>query len=132
MRSMGLARLAPLLGLPGIEWHAVQKDIRAEDGPALEAHPALRRHGEALTDFGETAALMSQLDVVVSVDTSLVHLAGALARPVLVLLPLSADFRWLDGRADSPWYPTVRLFRQTEPGAWDPVIAGVAAALSGR
>jgi ADP-heptose:LPS heptosyltransferase len=83
-----------------------------------------------LTDFGETAALIENLDLVVTVDTSMGHLAGALGKPVWILIPRAADWRWLLNRADSPWYPTARLFRQTVPGAWEPAIADLRAALA--
>jgi ADP-heptose:LPS heptosyltransferase len=73
-------------------------------------------------DYADTAALVSQLDLVISVDTSVAHLAGALGRPVWLLLPCAPDWRWLLGRADSPWYPTMRLFRQPQPGDWKAVI----------
>jgi ADP-heptose:LPS heptosyltransferase len=82
-----------------------------------------------LTDLAETAAAIMQLDLVVAVDTAVAHLAGALGRPVWVLLPAVPDWRWLLGREDSPWYPTMRLFRQRRPGDWDGVIVQVAAAL---
>jgi ADP-heptose:LPS heptosyltransferase len=83
----------------------------------------------ALADFADTAALLSLMDLVISVDTSVAHLAGALARPTWVLLPFSAEWRWLIERADSPWYPTMRLFRQPAPGDWDAVLAAVMRAL---
>ena len=82
-----------------------------------------------LEDFAATAALMTALDLVISVDTAPAHLAGALGRPVWLLNRYDTDFRWLVGRDDSPWYPTLRQFRQTEPGAWDGVVRHVAAAL---
>ena len=89
----------------------------------------LLHFGDELKDFSDTAALISNLDLVISVDTSIVHLAGALAKPVWVLLPLTPDWRWLLNRDDSPWYPTVRLFRQDKAHVWDNVIARFHAAL---
>ena len=83
-------------------------------------------HSEALEDFADTAALLSQMDLVISVDTALVHLAGAMARPVWTMLPLGADYRWLMHRSDSPWYPTMRLFRQPRLKDWAAVVADVA------
>jgi Glycosyltransferase family 9 (heptosyltransferase) len=84
---------------------------------------------DTLQDFSDTAALISNLDLVISVDTSVAHLAGALAKPVWVLLPYVCDWRWLLDREDSPWYPTARLFRQDDTRAWDNVIARVHCAL---
>jgi ADP-heptose:LPS heptosyltransferase len=81
------------------------------------------------SEFDGTAALVSQLDLIITVDTSIAHLAGALARPTWVLLPFAPDWRWQTQRTDSPWYPTARLFRQPRPGAWDTVIRDVQAAL---
>jgi hypothetical protein len=127
-RSMPLAKLAPLLGLPGIRWLSLQKGD-GEDQVATVPHAAALERLDARNDFDGTAALVAELDAVVSVDTSLVHLAGALARPVLVMLPFAADWRWLTSRADSPWYPTARLFRQPAPGDWDAVVVAVRAAL---
>ncbi len=76
-------------------------------------------------DFADTAAAIEALDLVISVDTAVVHLAGALGRPVWVLVPYATSYMWMAGRDDSPWYPTVRLFRQTEPGDWDGVFETV-------
>ena len=84
-----------------------------------------------MQDFADTAALMSQLDLVISVDTSVAHLAGALGRPVWVLLPFVPDWRWLLDRDDSPWYPTARLFRQTDTRDWRDVVERVRTALHG-
>ncbi|MGA8323355.1 MAG: glycosyltransferase family 9 protein [Xanthobacteraceae bacterium] len=85
--------------------------------------------GEQLRDFSDTAALIANLDLVISVDTTVAHLAGALAKPVWVLLPFVPDWRWLLDRDDSPWYPTMRLFRQDESRMWDNVIARVGVTL---
>jgi hypothetical protein len=82
-----------------------------------------------LSDFADTAALMQALDLIITVDTSIVHLAGALGRPVWLLNRFNTDWRWLDGRDDSPWYPTARIFRQARPRDWDGVLAEVRAAL---
>jgi ADP-heptose:LPS heptosyltransferase len=85
---------------------------------------------EELTDFEETAALIANLDLIITVDTSIGHLSGALGKPVWIMLSKASDWRWLIGRPDSPWYPTVRLFRQPQPGEWDTVITDVTEALS--
>ena len=80
---------------------------------------------EQLQDFGATAAIIAQLDLVITIDTSVAHLAGAMGKPVWVLLPAVADWRWLLAREDSPWYPTMRLFRQSQPGDWSMVFERV-------
>jgi ADP-heptose:LPS heptosyltransferase len=95
----------------------------------LKDQSSILYFGDALKNFSDTAALISNLDLVISVDTSVAHLAGALAKPVWVLLPFVPDWRWLLDRNDSPWYPTARLFRQDDTRAWDNVIARVHAAL---
>jgi tetratricopeptide (TPR) repeat protein len=129
-RSVGLTRLAPLLDVPGLRFVSLQRDVRPGDAEVIQARPDLVHFGAELRDLADTAALMAGLDLVISVDTAAAHLAGALARPVWVLLPFSADFRWLVGRADSPWYPTARLFRQPRLGDWDSVIEAVRRALT--
>jgi hypothetical protein len=125
-RSMPLDRLAPLAGDGRFEFHVLQKDVREADRAAFAALPGLRLHGEPLDD---TAAILAELDLTISVDTSILHLAGATGRPAWGMLAFSPDWRWLMTRADSPWYPTVRLFRQTEAGDWNGVVARVRAAL---
>ncbi|HLZ65913.1 MAG TPA: tetratricopeptide repeat protein [Aliidongia sp.] len=126
-RSLPPAALAPLLRLPGIRWFSLQK----EPGPGdLAALPGVTDLAAELTDFTETAAALASLDLVIAVDTSVAHLAGALGRPVWLALPHAPDWRWLMGRADSPWYATARLFRQSERGAWSGPAAAMAAALS--
>lgn len=129
LRSIPARAMLSALRGTDAEWHVVQRDIRPADAAILEAMPDVRVHAPALSDFGDTAALVAELDLIVSVDTSIAHLAGALARPVWVLVQCGADFRWLRERADSPWYPTARLFRQSAPRRWEPVLARVAAAL---
>ncbi|NHV24762.1 tetratricopeptide repeat protein [Burkholderia sp. D-99] len=119
-RSITLADLTPLLD-DRYEWISLQKVIRDEDRPALDASP-IRFVGDELTDFAETAALTEAMDAVISVDTSVAHLAGALGRPLAVMLPHTPDFRWLLDRDDSPWYPGARLFRQPDGGQWAPVV----------
>jgi hypothetical protein len=106
----------------GIEWHSLQKDIREDDRSSLKSNPAIIDYTASLNDFSDTAALIAELDLVISVDTVVAHLAGALGKPVWILLPFHPDFRWLRGRTDSPWYPTAHLFRQTYNGDWGDVI----------
>jgi Flp pilus assembly protein TadD len=124
-----LATLAPLLQVPGIRWFSLQKGA-GED----EAKEGVVDLAPAIDDFADTAALIAGLDLVITVDTACAHLAGALGTPCWVLLPAwQPDWRWLAGRADTPWYPHVmRLFRQRRDGAWDEVVKEVAAALAAR
>jgi hypothetical protein len=124
-RSIGLPRLVPLLSVPRIQFISLQKDLRPGDEELLRQHPQLIHLGDRLDDFADTAAVMSLLDLVISSDTAPVHLAGALGRPVWVLLPYLPDWRWLLDRNDSPWYPSARLFRQPAAGDWDSVVAKV-------
>ena len=128
-RSIALAVLAPLFGAPETAWFSLQagaaaaKQLAATPG-ANEVLPL--RLGTELVD---TSALIAELDLIVTVDTGIAHLAGALARPTWLLLPYAPDWRWQLDRDDSPWYPTMRLFRQTQPGDWPRVVRRVAAAL---
>ena len=130
-RSIALARFAALLP-PRQRSYSLQKDVRESDAQALRDLPAVIHFGSELHDYGDTAALIANLDLVISVDTSVAHLAGAMGKPVWILLPFLPDYRWLTGRDDSPWYPTARLFRQTEAGDWDTVFAQVRQALHNR
>ena len=107
---------------------SLQPSVRAADAELL-CDCGIVHFGEQLRDFSDTAALIANLDLVISVDTAVAHLAGALAKPVWVLLPFVPDWRWLLDRDDSPWYPTMRLFRQDESRTWDNVIARVSATL---
>jgi thioredoxin-like negative regulator of GroEL len=127
--AMPAAALAPLLRRPDLEFHCLQKEIRPDDLAWLAENAGIATHQAMLRDFGDTAAMIEAMDLVVSIDTSVAHLAGALARPVWIMLPFSADWRWLTGRADSPWYPTARLFRQARRGDWDGVVSAVEAAI---
>jgi Flp pilus assembly protein TadD len=126
-RSIALARLARLAA-PARTLVSLQKDVREADRAAL-ADLGVASFADELHDFRDTAALIDSLDVVVSVDTAVAHLAGAMGKPVWVLLPFSPDWRWLLGRDDSPWYPTAELFRQPRIGDWDTVVGRVDAAL---
>jgi hypothetical protein len=130
-RSLPLARLAPLGTVGGASFVSLQKPVPQSDDASLSLFPGLADISGELADFGETAAVIANLDLVIAADTAVVHLAGALGKPVWILLPKAADWRWMLERSDSPWYPTARLFRQKVPGAWDPVIADAAAALRG-
>jgi tetratricopeptide (TPR) repeat protein len=130
-RSLELERLMPLFELPRTSWFSLQVGERAGDLARLPAGNIVDL-SRGLTDFAETAAAIANLDLVVAVDTSVVHLAGALGRPVWAMLAFAPDWRWLLGREDSPWYPSVRLFRQARPGDWDSVIARVREALAIR
>jgi hypothetical protein len=125
-RSASLAVLAPLFAVPGIRWFGLQTGPRA-----LDAGPAFERLGPQLHDFAATAAAMHALDLVITTCTASAHLAGALGIPTWVLLNDPADWRWHTDPVASIWYPSVRLFRQPSPGAWDAVAAAVAAALAG-
>jgi ADP-heptose:LPS heptosyltransferase len=113
----------------------VQKDVRDADLAALmaatSATPKLVDPRGLIGDLADTAAIMAQMDLVISVDTAAAHLAGSLGRPLWLLLPAVPDWRWLLHREDSPWYPTARLFRQRVAGDWEDVVARVAAALAG-
>ena len=127
-RSIPAAFLAPLLALD-LDWISL---LPEDNAPAIPEGVPGRVHafGSALGDFAETAALISELDLVITVDTAVAHLAGALGKPVWVLLSFSPDWRWLRQRSDSPWYPTARLFRQPRPGDWTSVIREVESRLS--
>jgi len=101
---------------------SLQKDVRSDDAAVLKERNDVLHFGDELKDFSDTAALILQLDLVISVDTSVAHLAGALGEPVWILLPHNPDWRWLLDRDDSPWYPSARLFRQQQIGNWAGVI----------
>jgi tetratricopeptide (TPR) repeat protein len=129
-RSIKLAALASLSAIEGIQWISLQhgdaaREMDDTDWPMLDPM-------EAVTDFADTAALVAQLDLVISVDTAVAHLAGALGVPVWVLSRFDGCWRWLTDRSDSPWYPRLTLFRQKQPGNWAPVIAAVKNALAER
>jgi tetratricopeptide (TPR) repeat protein len=129
-RSIPLDALAPLFGDARIAFVSLQRDLREADRKTLRRFPQVRRLDSELNDFADTAAVISLLDLVISVDTGVAHLAGALAKPVWLLLPFIAEWRWLDGRDDSPWYPTARLFRQQNVGDWAGVMTRVHGELS--
>ena len=131
-RSMPLEAALPLFSC-GYDVHILQKDLTLEERDLLgEVTAPLTIHGDSLGDFSDTAALVHLMDVVVTVDTSVAHLSGALGRPVFVLLADFPDFRWFLQREDSPWYPSARLFRQPRRGDWGAVIEAVQHALTHR
>ncbi|CEN56281.1 tetratricopeptide repeat protein [Candidatus Methylopumilus turicensis] len=127
-RSLLLKQLTPLLDLP-FEFHSLQKEIRPNDLDTLNALKQIHQHQDALNDFSDTAALIENMDLVISVDTSVAHLAGVLGKKVFILLPFAPDYRWMLDRSDSPWYPTATLFRQPEIDDWKSVIHQVRLAL---
>jgi tetratricopeptide (TPR) repeat protein len=129
-RSMALTRFAPLFAAARGSVVSIQRDLRDGDAEALARLPNVTHVGDALADFDDSAAVMMMADLVIAVDTAVVHLAGALGRPVWVLLPFQPDWRWLLDRDDSPWYPTARLFRQPKPGDWESVIGQARDALA--
>jgi tetratricopeptide (TPR) repeat protein len=132
-RSAPLALLEPLFALQGIDWIVMQPALTSEERAALDAHPRARfiQHLDGkLEDFADTAAIMDRLDGVVSVDTAVAHLSGALAKPLWLMLPFAADWRWGIDTASSAWYPKARLFRQAQPGAWEDVVERVAAEIA--
>ncbi|MBI1206285.1 MAG: tetratricopeptide repeat protein [Azospirillum sp.] len=127
-RSVPFRRFERFRRITGVTFHALQKGPATLQA-ATKGSLAMVDLGPALGDFAETAAAVAQLDLVITVDTSVAHLAGAIGRPVWVMIPFPPDWRWLTEREDTPWYPTMRLFRQTRPGDWEEVIERVATAL---
>lgn len=123
-RSLPMESLAPLFELP-LEFHSLQKEYRKEDQAKLAKRFQLKDHHLELNDFSDTAALISEMDLIISADTSVAHLAGATGKPLWILLPYLPDYRWLLDRTDSPWYPTATLFRQPNYGDWKAVISEV-------
>ena len=120
-RSMPLKLLLPIIG-ENAEWYSLQKHVRERDREALSATPAIINHAETFTDFSDTAAIIAELDLVISVDCVISHLAGAMGKAVWMLLAYHADFRYLRDRENNPWYPTARLFRQRTEGDWASVL----------
>lgn len=125
-RSMSSSLLAPLAQVPGVRLFSLQKGPAGQFGTVSRDLPLVDYTGE-LHDFSETAALIDSLDLVISVDTVVAHLSGAMGKPVWLLLPFAPDWRWMLDRSDSPWYPSMRLFRQHRPGDWPDVVQRVAA-----
>jgi Tfp pilus assembly protein PilF len=121
-RSLTLEQIVGLVP-PNVEFYCLQRDMRPRDIPALAMYPHVRYLGADLADFSDTAAVIAEMDLVISVDTSVLHLAGAMGAPAWGLLPSVCDWRWLLDRPDSPWYPSIRLFRQDTHGDWSSVLA---------
>jgi tetratricopeptide (TPR) repeat protein len=130
-RSLPLAQFKSVLDSEA-GYVLLQKALHERDRQALEHFPDLHFFGQDLRSFADTAAVIANLDLVISVDTSVAHLAGALGKPVWLMLPLAPDWRWLLERSDSPWYPTARLFRQTRFGDWTSVVEDIRAELCRR
>lgn len=130
-RSIPLRQLDPLLALD-LDFHVLQNQMSNDDRAMLKSTGRPVDHADELVDFDRTAALVQHMDLVITVDTSIAHLAGALGKPVWVLLARHSDFRWMRERTDSPWYPSARLFRQSRQGDWGAVIAEVALQLKLR
>jgi hypothetical protein len=132
VRSCRLPKLLPLLELPGFQFFSLQCDPLGRS--ELAASPAagqLPDLGGLLNDFADTAAVLEQVDLLITVDTAIAHLSGALGRPVWTMLCHTPDWRWHLDRSDSPWYPTMRLFRQPAWGDWDSVVEQIHVALMG-
>jgi tetratricopeptide (TPR) repeat protein len=127
-RSIPLQEFLPITR-DNFEWMSLQKEVCAADETRLAKADWLQRLGEQVGDFADTAALIENMDLVITVDTAIAHLAGALGKPVWILLPQVADWRWLREREDSPWYPSARLFRQSARGDWANVLERVSRCL---
>jgi tetratricopeptide (TPR) repeat protein len=128
-RSIPLDRMVAALSDPRLAVVGLQRDLRDDDRRVLSERPHVVPLGPEFADFADTAAVVSLLDLVISVDTSVAHLAGAMGKPVWILLPFSGDWRWMFEGEKSPWYPTARLFRQSVLGDWDSALARVGGSL---
>jgi hypothetical protein len=129
-RSITLAMFRRVLDVPRCRFYLLQPELRASDAAVFDELPDVVDFRGKITDFADTAAIISHMDLVITADTAVAHLAGAMSRLVWVLLSYTPDWRWLLGREDSPWYPSARLFRQDRPGDWPVVLDRVRAALS--
>lgn len=129
-RSCPLGALVPLLRTPGVDFYSLQKGKHSQERAELPSEVAVQDLGPALHDYGDAALALDALDLLISVDTSVVHLAGALGKPVWVLLSDVPDWRWGSEGETTPWYPSVRLFRQAQRGDWTAVIARTVEALA--
>jgi Flp pilus assembly protein TadD len=128
-RSVPLSEMLPLADLGPAAFVSLQKPMPARDAEHVAKFAHMTDLSNDLTNFGETAAVIENLDLIVTVDTSMGHLSGALGKPVWIMIPKAADWRWMLDRSDSPWYPSARLFRQDKPGQWEPVLAALRLAL---
>lgn len=117
-RSMTLERLAAIFSIPGVDFVSLQKEV-GDNQAGILRHFNVTQLGREFTDFADTAAVVGMLDIVISVDTSVAHLAGAMGKATAVLIPFAPDWRWMHHRTDSPWYPTMRLYRQSAINDWD-------------
>jgi hypothetical protein len=124
-RSIPLSGFLPLMKFTNITFYSLQKGTASEQSKNLPIRMKLVDLTKEINDFADTAALIENLDLVITVDTAVAHLTGALGKPVWVLLPFAPDWRWMLNREDSPWYPTIRLFRQPSLGDWDSVISRI-------
>jgi Flp pilus assembly protein TadD len=131
IRSIALSFLAPLATVSGVCFYSLQKGKAAKETANPPPRMRITDWTDELHDFADTAALVANLDLIISVDTSVAHLAGAMRKPVWLLLPFIPDWRWMLDRQDSPWYPTMRLFRQETRGSWSAVVSRIAKELSG-
>ena len=129
-RSIPLERFAALLSVPGLDFVSLQKEVSETQSAILRDH-GVAQLGQDFDDFADTAAVMAMLDLVITVDTSVAHLAGAMGKATGLLVPFAPDFRWMLDRTDSPWYPTMRLFRQSAIGDWDAPLARIRSELAG-
>jgi tetratricopeptide (TPR) repeat protein len=130
-RSLRLEELIPILQTPGVTFYSLQVPVPSGDAACLGAFANVVELGGRFKDFLDTASAVAEMDLVISVDTAVAHLAGALARPVWTLVQYAPDWRWFLDRADTVWYPTMRLFRQPQKGQWQPVIKRAAELLRG-
>jgi hypothetical protein len=131
LRSIPLEYLVPLLNVAGTTFYSLQFGAGSEQMKQLPPGVRLIDLGEELKDFANVAAMVANLDLVISIDSAVAHLAGALGKPVWILLNKGSDWRWFLEREDSPWYPTARLFRQTTPGEWQGVVTQIEIAAAG-
>ncbi|TIH16559.1 glycosyltransferase family 41 protein [Marinifilum sp. JC120] len=128
-RSVSLENFLPFAGLPGVTLYSLQKGPETKQRDEFGCGMLVRDLGNGCEDFADTAKVMGQLDLIITVDTSVAHLAGALNVPVWVAIPYNPDWRWMRKRKDSPWYPSMTLFRQKKAGDWNSVFSGMLAAL---